>query len=88
MFGLEGGQESFGNLVGFPQTGTRVVWVVEGGKRLQRGYYRGSADNSGTAGTPWQHPGTGYGRYTGPHLAEMGVPARVRAFSPWGNFWF
>lgn len=88
MFGYEGKAASFGDLVGFPQTGTKMKWLVEGNTRIQRGHYRGSAAGVGTAGAPWQHPGSGYARYTGPQLAQMKAPVAVQSFNwSWDNFW-
>lgn len=88
MFGLKGGQESFGNLVGFPRTGTRMAWVVEGDKRLQRGFYRGPLDDGTTQGTPWTHPGTGYVRHTGPHQSSLKTPTITQPPYSWGNLWW
>lgn len=90
MFGYEGGAESFGDLVGFPRTGTRMAWLNDEGKQVQRGHYRGPAHSAGIQGTPWVvHPGTGYDRYVGSHLARPSVPVGVQSFGwPLGEFWF
>lgn len=86
MFGLQGSQESFGNLVGFPRTGTRMVWLADGDGEAQRGYYGGRERDPAARGTPWTHAGAGYARYTGPQLARMGARPRTRAFS--SSWWW
>lgn len=66
MFGYRGGPESFGRLVGFPLTGTRMVWFSDGDGEWQRGDYPGQvgrARRRNEPAFPAGHPGTGFVRF-------------------------
>lgn len=62
MFGYRGGAESFGDLVGFPRTGTRVVWIRDASGERQRGYYPSQVGRVRRRNDPAfaGHPGSGF----------------------------
>ncbi len=66
MYGLKGDQASFGGLVGFPLTGTRMVWFSDGRGEWQRGYYPsqvGRVRKKNEPAFPAGQPGTGFVRH-------------------------
>ncbi len=70
MFGTSGEKGAFGELTGFPKTGTTMVWLDKRGREVQQGHYQGVraatlASAYRTFG-PWQYESDGWYVYGWP----------------------
>lgn len=70
MFGTSGDMGRFGELTGFPKTGTTMSWLNKHGTLIQRGDYQGLKAKAVEAAYrsygPWQYASDGWYLYAWP----------------------